>query len=134
MPITFSFFPDTAGLICEAMSRRTAEAHSDQEAAVRSAIESEISNPDLGIELIMEKFSLSEKRAQQLMRSATGMTFFEYLNHRRMEKARTMLEETDIPIQEICTACGYASVNPFYKAFQRAFSLPPNAMRKKARE
>lgn len=124
----------TAGLICEAMSRRTAEAHSDQEAAVRSAIESEISNPDLGIELIMEKFSLSEKRAQQLMRSATGMTFFEYLNHRRMEKARTMLEETDIPIQEICTACGYASVNTFYKAFQRAFSLPPNAMRKKARE
>lgn len=123
-----------AGLICGALARRTAEAHSDQENAVRSAIESEISNPGLGIEYIMEKFSLSEKRAQQLMRSATGMTFFEYLNHRRMAKAKHMLEETDTPIQEICSACGYASLNTFYKAFQRTFSIPPNAMRKKARE
>ena len=123
-----------ACLISDALSRRTAEAHSDQEDAVRTAIESEISNPGLGIEYIMEKFSLSEKRAQQMMRSATGMTFFEYLNHRRMEKAKYMLEETDMPIQEISTSCGYASVNTFYKAFQRTFAMPPNAMRKKARE
>ena len=82
----------------------------------------------------MEKFSLSEKRAQQMMRSATGMTFFEYLNHQRMQKAKTLLEETNLPIQEVCTSCGYASVNTFYKAFQRAFAMAPNAMRKKARE
>ena len=99
-----------------------------------SAIENELSNPTLGIEYIMEKFSLSEKRAQQLMRSATGMTFFEYLNHQRMEKAKSLLEATDIPIQEISSSCGYASVNTFYKAFQRTFAMAPNAMRKKARE
>jgi len=130
----FAGVRQAAGAICDALSRRTAEAHSDQEAAVLSAIESEISNPGLGIEYIMEKFALSEKRAQQMMRSATGMTFFEYLNHQRMQRAKRMLEETDVPIQEICSACGYASVNTFYKAFQRAFAMAPNAMRKKARE
>ena len=123
-----------AELICDAISRRAAEAHSDQETSVLSAIENELANPALGIEFIMEKFSLSEKRAQQMMRSATGMTFFEYLNHKRMEKAKHMLEETDIPIREICTSCGYASLNTFYKAFQRAFAMAPNAMRKKAKE
>ncbi len=124
----------SAEMICAALNRRTAEAHSDQEAAVLSSIENELSSPALGIEYIMEKFSLSEKRAQQLMRSATGMTFFEYINHQRMERAKRMLEETDIAIQEICSACGYASLNTFYKAFQRTFSMAPNAMRKKARE
>ena len=129
----FSGVRRAAGQICEALSRRTAEAHSDQEAAVLSAIEGELSNPSLGIEFIMERFSLSEKRAQQLMRSATGMTFFEYLNHKRMERAKALLEETDIPIQEVSASCGYASVNTFYKAFQRAYAMAPNAMRKKAR-
>ena len=130
----FNGIRTSAEVICSALERRTAEAHSDQEAAVLSAIENELSNPALGIEFIMVKFSLSEKRAQQLMRSATGMTFFEYLNHRRMERAKHMLEETDVAIQEICTACGYASLNTFYKAFQRTFSMAPNAMRKKSKE
>ena len=130
----FSGIRHAAGLICDALNRRTAGAHSDLEAAVLAAVESELSNPGLGIEYIMEKFSLSEKRAQQMMRSTTGMTFFEYLNHQRMERAKYLLEETDIRIQEICASCGYSSVNTFYKAFQRTFAMAPNAMRKKARE
>ena len=126
----FDGIRQSARTICQAMKRPDADRK--QEADLLAAVEAEISNPDLSIELMMNRFSLSEKNVQRLMRGATGMTFYEYLNHRRMEKARQALEETDTPIQEISRACGYASVNTFYKAFQRAWSMAPNAMRKKA--
>ena len=73
---------------------------------------------------------MSEKAVQQLMRTATGMTFFEYLHHQRMTRAKRLLVETDLPIQDISAQCGYASVNTFYKAFQRTYSTAPNAMRR----
>ena len=41
-----------------------------------------------------------------------------------------LLVETDLPIQDISAQCGYASVNTFYKAFQRTYSTAPNAMRR----
>ena len=72
---------------------------------------------------------MSDKAVQRLMRGATGMTFFEYLYHRRMEKAKVLLEETDLPIQEISNQCGYASLNTFYKAFQRTYAATPSSMR-----
>ena len=43
-------------------------------------------------------------------------------------------EDPSLPIREICLSCGYASLNTFYKAFQRAYATAPNAMRKKAKE
>ena len=86
-------------------------------------MEEQLSDPLFGPETLMNRFFLSEKALQRIIRSATGMTFTEYLQHRRMEKARGMLTETELPIREICLSCGYASLNTFYKAFQRAYGF-----------
>ena len=51
-----------------------------------------------------------------------------------LEKARQLLTETDLPIQDVSVSCGYTSINSFYKAFQRTFAIAPNAMRKNAQE
>ena len=77
----------------------------------------------------MEMFGISNRALQSLMRQATGTTFMDYVNTQRMERAKHLLCNSDMPIQDVCTACGYASVNTFYKAFQRTFSLTPKAMR-----
>ena len=53
----------------------------------------------------------------------------DYVNTQRMERARQLLCNTNMPIQEVYTACGYSSANTFYKAFQRTYSVTPKAMR-----
>ena len=120
--------------VCETLCRHTEQSSSEQESALLAAVEEQLSDPLFGPETLMNRFFLSEKALQRIIKSATGMTFTEYLQHRRMEKARGMLTETELPIREICLSCGYASLNTFYKAFQRAYATAPNAMRKKAKE
>lgn len=47
-----------------------------------------------------------------------------------MDKARQMLRETDLTVQEISESCGYAAPNSFHKAYKRRFGETPLTMRK----
>ena len=118
-----------AAAICDAASRRETPL-TGREKRMLSLIEQNLQNPDMNIAWLTAQLEMSEKAVQQLMRTATGMTFFEYLHHQRMARAKRLLVETDLPIQDISAQCGYASVNTFYKAFQRTYSTAPNAMRR----
>lgn len=118
-----------AAEICAVASRRE-KPLTGREKRMLSLIEQNLQNPDMNIAWLTAQLEMSEKAVQQLMRTATGMTFFEYLHHQRMARAKRLLVETDLPIQSISVQCGYASVNTFYKAFQRTYSIAPNAMRR----
>ena len=97
-------------------------------------VNNNLENPDLSVALAVEALSISGKTLQNVMHRATGMSFREYVIDKRMEKAKQMLLYTQMPISEIMTACGYASLNAFYKSFKRTFLIPPNEMREKARK
>ncbi|MEX0695721.1 MAG: GlxA family transcriptional regulator [Rhodospirillales bacterium] len=49
----------------------------------------------------------------------------------RMQKARSYLAETDMPVIEIALACGFPSPSHFAVTFKQAFGLPPSAYRKR---
>jgi AraC-like DNA-binding protein len=123
----------SANQIMDAIQARSSATTSDKEQKVLNIIAVHLSNPALSVDFMEECLHISDKALQRIMRNATGMTFYEYLHSQRMEKAQRMLTQTDLPISEVCTACGYLSLNSFYKAFQRTFSLAPNAMRQSAR-
>lgn len=124
----------SAAAICEALENRVAARITEKEKKVLEAVNAHIGNPDLSIEFMVGLLGVSDKTLQRTMRSATGMTFYEYIHSQRMEKAKALLTETNLSIQEICQMSGYTSINSFYKAFQRTFALAPNAMRKNAQE
>ncbi|MBE5783645.1 MAG: AraC family transcriptional regulator [Clostridiales bacterium] len=124
----------SAATICEALESRVAVKITEKEKRVLDAIGTHLGNPELSIEYMVSLLSISDKTLQRTMRSATGMTFYEYLHSKRMELAQKLLTETALSIQEVCQSCGYTSINSFYKAFQRTFAMAPNAMRKNAHE
>ncbi|MGI6671503.1 MAG: helix-turn-helix transcriptional regulator [Christensenellales bacterium] len=115
--------------ICAAQTNRLCMQVDQREKDILRTINDELDNPDFNITIIMESFGISNRALQNLMRQATGTTFMDYVNTQRMERARHLLCSTDMSIQDVCTACGYASVNTFYKAFQRTWSITPRVMR-----
>ncbi|CAM4140987.1 AraC family transcriptional regulator [Paenibacillus alkaliterrae] len=59
-----------------------------------------------------------------------GMTPSDYLSHIRLEKVKTLLIETQFPLEQIALACGFS--NGFYlsRVFSKIMKVSPSAYRK----
>jgi len=60
-----------------------------------------------------------------------NMSFNEYLLQQRMEKAKRLLEQTDMRIYEIANEVGYTEIDWFYKKFKEYTGISANEYRKK---
>ena len=60
----------------------------------------------------------------------TGTSFVEYLSKVRMEKAKELLKEPGLRIQDVCLMVGYNDVKYFTKLFIKHTGLKPNEFRK----
>lgn len=84
---------------------------------------------DLSINMAMDELSVSSRSLQSAVHQQTGMSFREYVIERRIEKAKHLLTETQLSVNEISEQCGYAYVNSFYKSFKKACMISPNELR-----
>jgi len=83
---------------------------------------------DLLREVPMARRSLERKFLHFL-----GRTPLQELRRLRIAKARTLLAETDLPVQEIAESCGYATYNYLHHVFKKFTGLTPTAYRKQRR-
>jgi AraC-like DNA-binding protein len=65
----------------------------------------------------------------RLFRRGLRQTPHQYLTRRRLERARTLLADSDLPITAICFAVGFRSVGSFSALFHRVVGLAPTAYR-----
>jgi len=63
---------------------------------------------------------------------AMGTTFKEVLEEVRFEAARQLLESTDLSLDDIAGALGYAGDSPFARAFRRRAGMTPGQWRREA--
>lgn len=66
----------------------------------------------------------------RLFKEHYGMTLTEFVNQSRMELAQQLLEETELPVEEIAAQTGFGSRNAFYKLFKEKTGLTPQNYRK----
>lgn len=65
-----------------------------------------------------------------IFKKETGTSFVEYLSMVRIEKAKDLLKEPDLKIQDICLMVGYNDVKYFSKLFIKHTGLKPKEYRK----
>ncbi len=63
------------------------------------------------------------------MRHNARMTFSEYLNSLRLERAQDKLLHTDCGVAEIAVICGFQNVTYFNRLFRKKYGCPPTAVR-----
>jgi AraC-like DNA-binding protein len=74
---------------------------------------------------------LSRAHFSREFRRAFGETPHVYLLTRRLERAATMLRNTDRSVADICIAVGLQSVGSFTTTFARTYGVSPTAYREK---
>ena len=84
---------------------------------------------DLPLEEIAAAAYLSPFHFARLFKKLTGASPHAYLATLRVERAQTLLAQTDLSIAEVSARVGYGSSSHFTKAFRRAKGLTPTAFR-----
>ncbi|WP_236413732.1 AraC family transcriptional regulator [Paenibacillus sp. JJ-223] len=92
-------------------------------------IETRLHEP-LGLEEIAAEAGLSPYHYHRVFRKEVGMTVTDYIRHRRMSQASTLLRSTDMGILDISFECGFESQEAFTRAFKKIYGMPPGRFRK----
>lgn len=74
---------------------------------------------------------LTERTFTRRFRQATGHSPAAYLQHIRVDRAKTLLERTTDPVEEVCWAVGYDDPASFRRLFKRITQVTPGAYRRK---
>ena len=86
---------------------------------VTAYIDGHYMDADLSLAGVADRFHMSESYLSCLFKAQTGTNFFSYVEDLRIARAKTLLRETNLKINEIAQQSGYASANSFCRAFKR---------------
>lgn len=75
---------------------------------------------DLSLGTVAEAVALSRQYLSSLFHQQTGSTFVDYITARRIERAKHLLETTDLRVYEVATMCGYRNAKTFMTTFREA--------------
>ncbi len=82
------------------------------------------------IDQVMEHIPISRRTLEKQFRQQIGRTIHQELTRHRMEQARVLLEQTDLPVAQIARRCGFSEHTRFTAAFSTYHKIPPAAYRK----
>ncbi len=77
-----------------------------------------------------EQFHLSEKYISRYFKEHFHITLSQYVTYLRLEHAKQLLQDTDIPVTEIAMQSGYQNVSYFIRSLQKAYAVSPLKYRK----
>lgn len=92
-------------------------------------IENNISNSELTNTELAELIGLSEVYFRRLFKKSFGISPKQYLQQKRIAKAKEMLEIGSYSVSEISQECGYSTINHFSRTFKEKTGYSPNEYR-----
>ena len=84
---------------------------------------------EISLSVLAEEFHFSTQYVSQLFKNEIGVNFLTYLTNIRMEKAKKLLLNTDLPIAEISEQSGYGDYRVFTKVFKKSEGVTPSQYR-----
>ena len=85
------------------------------------------------LESLAEQFHLSEPYVSKYIKDKSGKTFGEHVAHIRMKRAKTLLKNGNMTVENIAYAIGYQNVEHFNRTFKKSFDMTPIQYRNEAR-
>lgn len=96
---------------------------------LRDIIQRNMGDSEFSVERLGTEIGLSRVQLYRKVKALTGQTPVEILRKARLEKARVMIEKTEMSISEIAYEVGFSAPSYFNKCFKDEFGVSPGAMR-----
>jgi transcriptional regulator GlxA family with amidase domain len=87
----------------------------------------------LSVEQLAEAAHLSPRQFSRAFRAETGQSPAKAIENLRVESARLLMEQGQLPVDVVARETGFADRERMRRAFLRAFGQPPQVIRRNAR-
>ncbi|MDD6885007.1 MAG: helix-turn-helix domain-containing protein [Eubacteriales bacterium] len=85
--------------------------------------------PDISLDAVAEHFHLSSFYVSRFFSQYAGITFREYITGLRIDRAKSLLWDTDLPVRDIVAQIGYLDPSTFSKRFKQIVGITPGEYR-----
>ncbi len=82
---------------------------------------------------LADQFGISQNNLSQRFKRYLNQTPTEYINRLKMEKAKSFLSNTDMPLRMIVEKLGYSNESSFIRKFKDATGMTPGEYRRQSR-
>lgn len=89
--------------------------------------------PGFGISMISEKYDMSDSAFSHMFKRTFGVTFILHVNQKKIQRAKTLLQDTSYPLDAIALRLGYSSASNFTRMFKKSEGITPGAYRQQCR-
>jgi transcriptional regulator GlxA family with amidase domain len=83
---------------------------------------------DIDLSELADRLGTSRRHIERMFLRYVGTSPKRYLRQLRLERARALLTETDMPVHAVAEACGFTSPNSFAKSFRQHYGVAPRHM------
>lgn len=92
---------------------------------IKREIDTNYSDINFSIQALAEHHGMTAAALSQYFKGQTGMTVMDYLTQCRMEKAKQLLREGELTLNEITEKIGYINTSSFIRRFKSLYGLTP---------
>jgi ABC-type sugar transport system substrate-binding protein/DNA-binding response OmpR family regulator/nitrogen-specific signal transduction histidine kinase len=92
-------------------------------------IKNNMDNSKFSVESLASDLNISRIQLYRKMKAIIGVNVSDYIQNIRLEKAKVLLQETQLTISEIAYATGFSSPNYFSTSFKAKFKKSPKDFR-----
>lgn len=124
-------FHDYFGKVIERQQNWHNSKHNHLVDKVNRIIAAESSNKNLSLNMIADGLAMSPDYVGKLFKKYTGKSIVTRINEERIEKAKQMLLETRLPINDISDKVGFTTDKYFFALFKKMNAITPSEYRKK---
>lgn len=96
---------------------------------IKEMVQKNYGNHDFSVNTAANELRMSAAYIGRLFKRMTGTTFVEYVLEVRMETARQLLINTNLPIEKIVSQVGFSDTPYFYKVFKKENGCTPSVYR-----
>lgn len=80
----------------------------------------------IDLDQVARSLGVSRRQMERLFKTHLNTTPKRFLQDLRLQRARILLAETDMPVVDVAIACGYESAGNFSKRFREAYGISPH--------
>ncbi|MBE5039580.1 helix-turn-helix domain-containing protein [Ructibacterium gallinarum] len=93
-------------------------------------IKENCNSSELSLKILADVFSMSQSSITRMIQDNTKFSFKELLSNIRIENAKELLKNTDLPIDKICEMTGFSNKRTFFRVFKMVTGTTPGEYRK----
>lgn len=89
-----------------------------------------LDGPDATVEALAGRVGVGARHLSRLFRKHLGASPLQVAQTARVQRAKRLLTETDLPLTDVALQAGFGSLRRFNAVFQDVYRRPPSAIRR----